>query len=323
MTRPSSAHVLAAAFGAVLSAAAIGQSYPVKPVRIVVPYAPGGGVDIVARAVGQELTKRIGQTVLVENRTGAGGNVGSEFVAKAAPDGYTLLMASPANAINPSLYTKMPYEPMRDLVPIALIGSVPAVLIANRSLPVQNVKQLVALAKSQPGALVYGSGGNGTTEHLAGEMFKTAAGVNMLHVPYKGGAQVMTDILGGQIALMFINQLAALPYVTSGRLKALAVASAERSPALPQVPTFAESGYPELKVSVWWGVMGPAALPKELVSQLNREIVAALASPDMKERLQALSARAIGGTPEEFAKFFAEETTRWARVVKTSGAKLD
>jgi len=316
-----SACVLAVAFS--VSAGAMAQSYPVKPVRIVVPYAPGGGVDIVARAVGQELSRRIGQTVLVENRTGAGGNVGSDAVAKAAPDGYTLLMASPANTINPSLYTKMPYDPMRDLVPIALIGSVPTVLIANRSLPVQNVKQLVALAKSRPGALIYGSGGSGTTEHLAGEMFKSAARVDMLHVPYKGGAQVMTDLLGGQIALMFVNQLAALPHVNAGKLKALGVASAERSPALPQVPTFAESGYPELIVSVWWGVMGPAAMPKEIVTQLNREIVAALASPEMKERLQTLSARPIGGTPESFAKFFADEITRWARVVKASGARVD
>jgi len=315
--------VLAVAFGATLCAGAMAQSYPVKPVRIVVPYAPGGGVDIVARAVGQELTKRLGQTILVENRTGAGGNVGSDAVAKAAPDGYTLLMASPANTINPSLYTKMPYDPMRDLVPIALIGSVPTVLIANRSLPVQNVKQLVALAKSQPGAVIYGSGGSGTTEHLAGEMFKSAAGVDMLHVPYKGGAQVMTDLLGGQIALTFVNQLGALPHINAGKVKALAVASVERSAALPQVPTFAESGYPEFRISVWWGIMGPAGMPKELVTQLNREIVAALASPEMKERLQTLSARPIGGTPEQFTKFFADETARWARVVKASGARVD
>jgi tripartite-type tricarboxylate transporter receptor subunit TctC len=314
---------LAAAFGAALCAGALAQSYPVKPIRIVVPYAPGGAVDIVARAVGQDLTKRLGQSVLVENRTGAGGNVGSDAVAKAAPDGYTLLMASPANTINPTLYTKMPYDPMRDLVPIVLIGSVPTVLIANRSLPVQNVKQLVALAKSQPGALVYGSGGSGTTEHLAGEIFKSAAGVDMLHVPYKGGAQVITDLLGGQIALMFVNQLGALPHITAGKVKALAVASAERSPALPQIPTFAEQGYPDMKVSVWWGIMGPAGMPRDLVNRLNRDIVAALSSPEMQERLQTLSARPIGGAPEAFTKFFAEETTRWARVVKASGARVD
>jgi len=308
---------------AALSSIAWGQSYPAKPLRIVVPYAPGGAVDIVARSVGQELSKRLGQSVLVENRTGAGGNVGSEAVAKAAPDGYTLLMASPANAINPSLYTKMPYDPMRDLVPIALVGDVPTVLIANRSLPVQNVKELVALARSQPGALIYGSGGSGTTEHLAGEMFKSTAHVNLLHVPYKGGAQVMTDLLGGQIALTFVNQLGALPQVQAGRVRALAVAASERSAALPQVPTFAESGYPEIKVSVWWGIMGPAAVPKDIVNQLNREIVSALEAPDMKERLQTLSARPLGGTPEEFAKFFAQETARWAKVVKTSGARVD
>ena len=311
------------ALAVVIALPAAAQSYPGKPVRMVVPYAPGGGVDIVARAVAQELGKRLGQTVVVENRTGAGGNVGSDAVAKAAPDGYTLLMASPANTINPSLYTKMPYEPARDLVGIALIGSVPTVLIANRSLPVANVKELVALAKARPGAVIYGSGGSGTTEHLAGEMFKSAARVDMLHVPYKGGAQVMTDLMAGQIALMFVNQLAALPYVNAGRAKALAVASAERSQALPQVPTFAESGYPDLKISVWWGVMGPAAMPKDIVVQLNREIVAALATPDMKERLNAMSAKPIGGTPEEFAKFFNEETVRWARVVKASGARVD
>jgi tripartite-type tricarboxylate transporter receptor subunit TctC len=188
---------------------------------------------------------------------------------------------------------------------------------------VQSVQQLVALAKSQPGALIFGSGGSGTTEHLAGEMFKSAAGVNMLHVPYKGGAQVITDLLGGQIALMFVNQLGALPHITGGKVKALGVASAQRSDALPQVPTFGEAGYPEMKVSVWWGAMGPGAMPKEIVAYLNREIVAALSSSEMKERLQTLSARPIGGTPDEFAKFFAEETARWGKVVKAAGAKVD
>jgi tripartite-type tricarboxylate transporter receptor subunit TctC len=315
-------YVLTAAFTA-LCGHALAQSYPAKPIRLIVPYAPGGGVDIVARAVGQELGKRINQPVVVENRTGAGGNIGSETVAKAPPDGYTLLMASPANTINSSLYTKMPYDPLRELAPIALIASVPTVLLANRSLPVQNVKQLVALAKARPGALTYGSGGSGTTEHLAGEMFKSSAGIDMLHVPYKGGAQVMTDLMGGQIALMFVNQLAALPQVKADKVKALGVASGERSPALPGVPTFAESGFPDFKVSVWWGVMGPGGLSKDVVTHLNREIVAALASPEMKERLQTMSARPIGGTPGEFAAFFADETTRWARVVKASGAKVD
>jgi tripartite-type tricarboxylate transporter receptor subunit TctC len=307
----------------VLSSAAFAQSYPAKPIRLIVPYAPGGGVDIVARTTAQELTKRLGQQVIVENRTGAGGNVGSEAVAKAAPDGYTLLMASPANAINSSLYAKMPYDPARDLVPIGLVGSVPAVLVANRSLPAHSIKQLIVLAKSKPGALTYGSGGSGTTEHLAGEMFKSAAGIDLLHVPYKGGAQVMVDLIAGQIALMFSNQLAVLPHITSGRMKALGVASSERSAVLPHVPTFTEAGFPDLKVLVWWGVMGPAAMPKEIVTQINRHIIVALASPEMKERLESMSARPLGSTSEQFATFFNEETTRWARVVKTSGAKVD
>jgi len=308
---------------AVFSAGAIAQPYPAKPIRIVVPYAPGGGVDIVARAVGQELTKRLNQQIVIDNRTGAGGNIGSDAVAKAAPDGYTLLMASPANTINSSLYAKMPYNPSRDLAPVALIATVPAVLLANRSLPVRDIKQLVALARSKPGALTYGSGGSGTTEHLAGEMFKSAARIDMLHVPYKGGAAVLTDLVGGQIALMFVNQVFALQHIKAGTVKALGVASSERSPALPDVPTFAEAGFPDMRVAVWWGVMGPAGMPKEVVTHLNREIVAALSSPDMKARLDTLSAQPIGGTPEQFAAFFADETTRWAQVVKASGAKVD
>lgn len=302
---------------------AIAQNYPVKPIRVIVPYAPGGGVDIIARATAQELTRRVNQQVIVENRTGAGGNVGSEHAAKSAPDGYTLLMASPANTINPSLYAKMPYEPLRDLAAVALIAQVPSVLIANKSLPVQNVKQLVALAKARPGALTFGSGGSGTTEHLASEMFKATAGIDMLHVPYKGGAQVLTDLIGGQIAMMFINQVGALPHIQAGKVKALAVAGATRSPALPEVPTVVESGYKDFIVSVWWGVMGPAAMPREVVSYLNREIVAGLASPEMKERLHNMSAQPIGGTPEQFAAFFAAETKRWAPIVKASSAKAD
>ena len=308
---------------AIAATASIAQPYPTKSIRMIVPYAPGGGVDIIARATAQELAKRIGQPIIVDNRTGAGGNVGSDLVAKSAPDGYTLLMASPANTINPSLYAKMPYDPMRDLAAVALIASVPAVLLANRTLPVANVRQLVALAKAKPGALTYGSGGSGTTEHLAGEMFKSFAGIDMLHVPYKGGAQVLTDVIGGQIALMFVNQVFALPHVQGGKVKALAVAGSARSPSMPDVPTFVESGFKDFVVSVWWGVMGPAAMPKDIVNQLNREIVASLSSAEMKERLQTMSAQPIGGTAEQFAAFFAAETRRWAPIVKASGARAD
>ena len=309
---------------AVFASSAIAQQpYPAKSIRLIVPYAPGGGVDIIARATAQDLAKRVGQQIIVDNRTGGGGNVGSDLVAKSAPDGYTLLMASPANTINPSLYAKMPYEPMRDLAAIALIASVPAVLLANRSLPVQNLKQLVALAKARPGALTYGSGGSGTTEHLAGEMFKSFARIDMLHVPYKGGAQVLTDVIGGQIALMFVNQVFALPHIQGGKVKALAVAAGARSPPMPDVPTFVESGFRDFVVSVWWGVMGPAAIPRDIVNQLNREIVAGLSSPEMKQRLQTMSAQPIGGSPEQFSAFFAAETKRWAPIVKASGARAD
>ena len=309
--------------GIVLCADAGAQAYPAKPVRIIVPYAPGGGVDIVARALGQELTRRIGQQIVIENKTGAGGNIGSDAVAKATPDGYTLLIASPANAINPSLYAKMPFNPVRDLTPVALIATVPTILLASPALPVKSVKELVALAKAKPGTLTFGSGGSGTTEHLAGEMLNAQTGIDLLHVPYKGGAAVLPDLISGQISLFFVNQLFALPYVKAGTVKALGVASDERSAALPDVPTFAEGGFADFRVSVWYGIMAPAGTPKDIVAQLNREIVAALASPEMRERLLAMSAKPLPGTPADFAGFFADEMTRWARVVKTSGAKAD
>ena len=307
----------------ILCAGASAQQYPTKPVRLIVPYAPGGGVDIVARALAQELTRRLGQQIIVDNRTGAGGNIGSDVVAKATPDGYTLLIASPANAVNPSLYAKMPFNPARDLTPVALIATVPAILLASPTLPVKSIKELVALAKAKPGTLNFGSGGSGTTEHLAGEMLNSQAGISMLHIPYKGGAAVLPDLISGQVALFFVNQLFALPYVKAGTVKALGVASDERSAALPDVPTFAEAGFADFRVSVWYGVMAPAGTPQEIVSKLNREIVAALGSTELKERLTAMSAKPLPGTPQQFGAFFADEMTRWARVVKASGARAD
>lgn len=303
--------------------AADAQQYPGKPLRMVVPYAAGGGVDIVARSVSQELSKRIGQPIVVENRTGAGSNIGSDHVAKAAPDGYTLLMASPANAINMSLYRTMPYDTLRDLVPVALVGAVPSVLVVNPSLPVKTVSELVALAKAKPGTLHYGSGGNGTSEHLSAEMFKAMVGVEIVHIPYKGGANAMTDVIGGQIAMMFSNMLGAMPHIRSGKLKAIAIADSRRSPSLPDVPTFAESGYKDYEVSVWWGVMAPAGTPPSVIALLNREIVASLGAAELRERLDGMGARIIGGTPEQFGAFIASEISRWARAVQTSGATQD
>jgi tripartite-type tricarboxylate transporter receptor subunit TctC len=315
--------VLIGMSGIAMCAGAYAQGFPARPIRIIVPYAPGGGVDIVARALGQELTRRLGQQIVIENKTGAGGNIGTDAVAKATPDGYTLLIASPANAVNPTLYSKLPFDPVRDLTPVALIASVPAVLLAGPALPGKSVKDIVALAKAKPGTLTFGSGGSGTTEHLAGEMLKTQAGIDMLHVPYKGGAAVLPDLISGQISLFFVNQLFALPYIKAGTVRALGVASDERSAALPDIPTFAESGFPDFRVSVWYGIMAPVATPKQIVAQLNREIVAALGSPAMSERLQAMSAKPLPGTPAQFGAFFSDEMARWARVVKSSGAKAD
>jgi tripartite-type tricarboxylate transporter receptor subunit TctC len=317
---------LAACLPALLLAAASfasAQGYPNKPIRIIVPYVAGGGVDVVGRSIAQELSKHLGQPVIVENKAGAGSNLGSDYVAKSLPDGYTLLLASPANAINMSLYRSMPYNTQRDLVAVGAVGAVPSVLVVNPELPVKSVAEFVALAKSKPGTLNYGSGGNGTSEHLAAEMFAAMAGVQFTHVPYKGGAAAMTDVMGGQIQLMFSNLLGAMANIRGGKLKPIALADTARSPALPDVPTFAESGYPEFLVSVWWGVMAPAGTPREIVALLNREINASLAEPAMKERLDGMGARTLPGTPGQFGGFIDNEIKRWARAVKASGAVQD
>jgi tripartite-type tricarboxylate transporter receptor subunit TctC len=311
--------------GLLLSAATAAQAqpYPNRSIRMIVPYTAGGGVDVVARHLSTELSKRLGQPIVVENKVGAGSNIGSDSVAKAAPDGYTLLMASPANAINMSLYRKMPYNTQRDLAPVALVGAVPSVLTVNPAFPARTIQEFVAIAKGKPGTVNYGSGGNGTSEHLAAEMFKAMAGVDMVHVPYKGGAAAMTDVIGGQISAMFSNQLGAMPHIKGGKLRVLGVADTNRSAALPDTPTFAEAGYPDFLVTVWWGVMAPAGTPKDVIERLNKEINAALATPELKKRLDDMGARVIGGSPEDFSAFLSAEITRWARAVKDSGAVQD
>jgi tripartite-type tricarboxylate transporter receptor subunit TctC len=232
-------------------------------------------------------------------------------------------MASPANAINMSLYRKMPYDSQRDLAPVALVGAVPSVLTVNPAFPAKSIQEFVAIAKAKPGTINYGSGGNGTSEHLAAEMFKAMAGIDMVHVPYKGGAAAMTDVIGGQISCMFSNQLGAMPHIKGGKLRVLGVADTNRSAALPDTPTFAESGYPEFLVTVWWGVMAPAGTPKDVIERLNKDINASLATPELKKRLDDMGARVIGGTPEQFASFLSAEIARWARAVKDSGAVQD
>ncbi len=299
-------------------------AYPTKPIRLVVPFPPGGATDILARAVAQKLTEAWGQQVIVDNRPGAGGNIGSELVAKAAPDGYTLEMGTVGtHAINASLYAKMPYDHVKDFVPVILVAGVPNVLVVHPSVPVNSVAELIAYAKANPGKLNFASSGSGTSIHLSGELFKVMAGVQMTHVPYKGSAPAMQDLLGGQVQLMFDNLPPSLPQIKAGKLKALAVTSVTRAPALPDTPTVAEAGLPGFEASSWFGVLAPAGTPPAIVAKLNAEIAKWLATPEAKEKMLALGANAVGGPPEDFAKHIAVETAKWAKVVKESGAKVD
>ena len=300
------------------------QTYPTKPIRIVVPFPAGGTTDVLARAAAQKLTEALGQAAVVDNRPGAGGNIGAELVAKSPPDGYTLLMGTVGtHAINPSLYPKMPYDHVRDFVPVILVAGVPNVLVINPSLPVNSVQELIAYAKANPGKLNFASSGNGTSIHLSAELFKTMAGVQMAHIPYKGSAPALQDLVGGQVQLMFDNLPSALALIKAGRLKALAVTSKERAAVLPDVPTIAESGLPGFEASSWFGLLAPAGTPQLVIAKLNAEIAKWLATPEAKEKLLAQGAIVAGGTPEDFARHIAAETTKWQKVVKESGAKID
>jgi tripartite-type tricarboxylate transporter receptor subunit TctC len=313
---------LAAVLG---SASAVAQSYPSRPLRLVVPYPPGGPLDIMARAIGQKLSEAWSQPVVVDNRAGAGGNIGAELVAKSAADGYTLLMGAVAtHAINPSLYAKLPYDPVKDFVPVALVAQVPNILVVNPAVPARTVKELIELARARPGYLNFGSGSTGSTGHLAGELFNTMAGVKMVHIPYKGGAPAMADLLAGQVQLMFDNLANALPNVKAGRLRALAVTTLARSPAMPELPTIAESGLPGFDLTTWFGIMLPAGTPPGIVARLNAEIVRALNATDVRERLEKMGAEVpANNTPEHFAAFIRSEAAKYAQVVRDSGAKVE
>jgi len=315
----SAAYCLPAASLAAQDAA----SYPTHSISLVVPYAAGGGVDTVGRVVAHGLSEQLKQSVVVENRSGAGSNLGSAYVAKSAPDGYTLLVASPATAVNVSLYKHMPFDPRKDLRAVTLIGQVPSVMIVNKQLPVKNLHDFIALAKKEPGKLSFGSGGNGASEHLAGEMLKATAGIDIMHVPYRGGAAATADLLGGRISSIIINQITALPLIQSGKVRALAVAGKTRSPSLPDVPTFAEQGYPDYLVSVWWGIMAPSRTPDAVVDKLNRGIQDVLRMPETKKRLGAMGVQIDAEDPAQFAAFLANETQRWGRIVKSSVQQID
>lgn len=310
--------------------AAQAQSYPTKPITIVVPFAPGGATDILARAVGAELTKSLGQQVIIDNRPGAGGNVGTQIVSRAAPDGYTLLMGTVGtHGINQSLYPKLPYEPIKDFAPVTLVASVPNVLVVNTAFAEKNkitdVKSFVEHAKANPGRLNMASAGNGTSIHLAGELFKTMTKTFMVHIPYRGSSPAITDLVGGQADLMFDNLPSAMGHIKSGRLVALGVTSSKPSAALPQVPTIASTGglLTGYEASSWFGILAPAGTPKELVNRLQQEISKSLSSPAVKEKLIAQGAEPVGNTPEQFLAHIQAETKKWAKVVKDSGAKVD
>ena len=309
-----------AAFFAVLALTAVGapaQTYPTKPIRLVVPFPAGGTTDILAREVGQTLSASLGQPVVIDNRPGAAGNIGSELVAKSAPDGYTLLMGTVGtHAINPSLYARLPYDHVADFAPVILVARVPNVLEVTPSLPVYSVADLIKLAKQSPGRINFASSGSGTSIHLSGELFKTMAGVDMTHVPYKGSAPALTDLIGGQVQVMFDNLPSSLPQIKAGKLRAIAVTSTQRAPALPDVPTIAESGLPGFEATSWFGVVAPAGTPPAIVARLNADVNQWLQTPDAREKLLAQGAAAAGGSPEQFAAYIRAETEK-------SGAKVD
>jgi tripartite-type tricarboxylate transporter receptor subunit TctC len=305
-------------------AASADRAYPERPIRMVVPFPAGGGVDVVSRILAQEMTQRIGQQVIVDNRAGASGIVGTELVAKATPDGYTVLMGNVAtHAVNVSLVRKLSYHPLKDFAPVTRVAVVHEILVVHPSVPATSVKELIALARSRPGQLTFGSAGNGTPPHLAGELFKSLAGVNILHVPYKGTPPALADLLGGQITMIFSNLLSALPLVRSGKLRALGVSSQKRSAVAPDVPTIAESGLPGYQKNSWYGVLAPAGTPAGTVAKLNQAIVQALENPATRAHLAGQGAEIETGSPEEFRRFIESEIERYATIIRNSGLRID
>jgi len=316
----------ALALGAALSPAtarADAANWPTRPIRLVVGYAAGGATDVLARIVALKMGEQLGQAVIVDNRAGANSNVGAEVVAKAAPDGYTLYVYTIANTINATLYGKLGYDPQKDFEPIGMIAKIPNILMVNPKLPVQSVADYVRFAKSSPNGITFASSGSGSSIHLSGEMFKMQAHLNMLHVPYRGSAPAVSDLLGGQVQSMFDNTPSSLPHVKAGRLRAIAITSAQRSPLLPDVPTVAESGYPGFDVQSWFSLAAPAGTPRPVIDRLNAALNKSLGAPDVRQRLLDLAATPEPGTPEQARAFATAEIKRWREVVKQSGAKAD
>jgi len=300
------------------------QEYPTKPIRLVITYPPGGNTDLVGRALALKLGEFMGQQVVVDNRGGAGGVLGSMITAQSAPDGYTIMLGTSAGmVINPLLSRKLTYDPVRDFAPVSMVVIVPQLLVINPQLPVKNVRELIAFAKAKPGYLNAGSSGVGTPNHFGTELLKWLAGVDIVHVPYKGGAPALTDLLGGQIQMAFSSVPAVLPHIKAGRLVALGVGSAKRSPALPNIPTIAEAGVPGYEYTTWYGVFAPAKTPRTLIARLNAEIVKAMETPDIKDRFTALGGDPDPGTPEELRAYMANESAKWAKIIKAANIRVE
>ena len=317
---------LTGAFAAAIAAVALSasaQQFPSKPIRLVVPYTPGAGTDTIARILAQKAGESLGQQVIIDNRPGAGGTIGTEIVAKAPADGYTLLFAPTSHAINPGIYPRLGYDTLKDFAPISVVASLPVVLAVEPTVQATSVRELVALAKSKPGQLTLASSGNGTVFHLTGELFKDAAGISIVHVPFKGGAPAVAALLGGQVSMTFETSVTLLPHIRSGKLRALGVASARRIALLPDVPTLGESGFPNILAENWYGLYAPAGTPKEVIARLYADLDRAIHSPDVREKLAQQGAEIRENTPEQTAAFLRSEMTKWAKVIKDSGAKVD
>ena len=314
---------LFAVLGAIGALWAHAQQYPAKPVRLIVPFVAGGSADVLGRVLAQRLTREYGQQVVVENRPGSGGHVGAEAAARATPDGYTIVFGTIGIHAAYAIYSKLNYDPARDLQPVALYADVPNILIVHPSVPVKNVKEFIALAKSNPGRLNFGTAGSGSSTHMAGEWFKLYTGVNLTHVPYKGSAQAMQDLLGGQIELMFENLPTAIAQVRAGKVRALGMTSRERSPSMPEVPTLAETGVPGFEATAWFTIAAPAKVPAEIIRKLNTDMNAFLKAPEMQQRWTDMGAVPLGGSPADAEKFFVVEREKWNKVIKAAGIRGD
>ncbi len=322
-TRMQTGVAVALLFVAAGSHLAQAQTWPARSVRIIAPSSPGSGVDVVSRLVAQKLSVNLGQQVVVDNRAGAGGNLGTEIAAKAAPDGYTLFMATPSYAINPALYSKLNYDPLRDFAPISLVMTGQYLLVVHPSLPVKNVREMVALAKARPAELNYASAGNGNATHLAGELFKSMAKINIVHIPYKGSGTALVDLLSGQMQIMFGNLVNTLPQADSGKLRALAVTGTSRAGSAPAIPTMSEAGVKGYSVTSWYGLLAPAGTPPPVLIRINNELNKAVRAPDIAERLAAQGADPASGTADAFREFLREETVKWGQVIKSARITVD